>query len=229
MNIFRKKPGKRRAESLIEVILAIFIIATGSATATSLIISATTANSLSRDNLIALNLAVEGIEGVRNIRDSNWLKFGYDKEHCWNMKPDKTACVGTDLIEEGNYKLFLDTTTMKWNLSAKTTDALNLSTGIATTNAQFQLFFYDLAGTADTDANGISTDDPDLYVAQGTSGAGSSSRFFRMITIDYPTGTPSTDQYINVSCLVEWKGTGSTPHRVQINTVLTNYNKVKVT
>ena len=72
---------KRKAETLLEVIIAIFVVALGTTTASTLIISAIQANTFSKDNLVALNLAVEGIEAVRNIRDTNWLKFGFDKEN----------------------------------------------------------------------------------------------------------------------------------------------------
>lgn len=217
----------RSAETLIEVVMAIFIVATGSATATSLVVNALTANSLSRDNLIALNLAVEGIEGIRDIRDSNWLKFGFNKELCWNMRPEKTSCNNVDKIKGGNHKLFLDTSTMSWNLSDDTTDTLNLEVS-ATTAAQFQLYFMDLDSITDSDGNGTKTDDPDLYVASGTAGAGAASRFYRMITLQYPSNY-LTDQSVNVSVLVQWKGTGAAVHQVRLNTVLTNYNKVKVT
>ena len=216
----------RSAESIIEVIMAIFVVATGSAAATSLVVSAMQSNGLSRDNLIALNLAVEGIEGMRNIRDSNWLKFGFNKELCWNMQPGKVECNDVDKIKDGNYTLFLDTATMSWNLSdLPTTDILNLE-GNATTAAQFQLYFMDLDDIKDTDGNGTATDDPDLYVAAGTPGVGTASRFYRMITLEYPDGY-SVGQSVNVSVLVQWKG--ATVHQVRLNTTLTNYNKVKKT
>jgi len=216
----------RSAESIIEVIMAIFVVATGSAAATSLVVSAMQSNGLSRDNLIALNLAVEGIEGMRNIRDSNWLKFGFNKELCWNMQPGKVECNDVDKIKDGNYTLFLDTATMSWNLSdLPTTDILNLE-GNATTAAQFQLYFMDLDDIKDTDGNGTATDDTDLYVAAGTPGVGTASRFYRMITLEYPDGY-SVGQSVNVSVLVQWKG--ATVHQVRLNTTLTNYNKVKKT
>ncbi len=244
MLLFRKKSGRaagrtsrtgrtgraaKRAETIIEVIMAIFIMATGSAAATSLIINSLTANSLSRDALIGLNLAVEGLEGMRNIRDSNWLKFGFNKELCWNMRPDEPACADGKLIKAGNYTLNLDTETMKWNLSTETTDTLNLS-GVVTTSAQFQLYFKDLDPETDSDGNTDKTNDPDIYVSKDTADAGSATRFYRMVSVGPYTGSPAGDEIsatsMTVSSLVQWKS-GSLVHEVRLNTILTNYNKVK--
>jgi len=113
MATLKAKSGFRRAESLVEVIISIFIVAMGSGVATSLIISALQSNSFSRDNLIATNLAVEGIEAMRAIRDANWLKFSSDKEKCWDMRPEGTfdnceALTPTHKIEDGNYIIDLN-------------------------------------------------------------------------------------------------------------------------
>ena len=66
---------KSRGETLLEVIVALLVLTIGSASATSLIVTSIRANQFNKDSLIALNLAQEGIEYMRNLRDTNWIKF----------------------------------------------------------------------------------------------------------------------------------------------------------
>jgi hypothetical protein len=62
-----------KAQGLIETIIAIGIIITGLSSAMSLIVQNKIATEEAEDRLIATNLAREGVEIVRNIRDTNWL------------------------------------------------------------------------------------------------------------------------------------------------------------
>ncbi len=226
---------KRSGETILEVIMALFIVATGSATATTLIVNSLQSNAFSRDNLMALNLAVEGLESVRNVRDGNWLKFGYDKTNCWNMMPSvdgapATVCAADDLIPAGNYAASLDTSTMAWNLTAVATAAMDLSSATVN-NDPYRLYLLDLDSDVDSDGDGDKTNDRDLYVDDSAKGAASpASSFYRMITIGYPTGTASPPEgatEMTITCLVQWKT--NTVHQVKMQTRLTNYQKIKVT
>lgn len=224
--------GKRPGETLIEVIMAIFVVAVGSAAATSLIVTAIQANSFSRDNLIALNLAVEGIEAMRNVRDSNWLRFGFDKENCWNLDPEQTACtaltITTSAIDAGDYTVDLNPNTFQWTLTKITTGALNLADG--TSDADYQLNYVD-ATAADSDGNGVLTDDPDLYVSKNivvalTLVSTGESKFYRSIVVTYPAVCPSLNKCMDITSTVQWK-VGNRVDKVQLKSSLTNYDKVK--
>jgi len=57
-----------------EAIVAIFVITTGLVGVLSLVSQTISASTFSKDKLIAAYLAQEGIEIVRNIRDTNWLQ-----------------------------------------------------------------------------------------------------------------------------------------------------------
>jgi hypothetical protein len=59
--------------SLIEGIISITIISVGFLSAVALTVSNIKASSYANNKFIALSLAWEGTEAVRNIRDSNWL------------------------------------------------------------------------------------------------------------------------------------------------------------
>ena len=60
--------------TLMEAIVAIFVITTGIVGVLSLVTQTISSATISKDKLIAAYLAQEGIEIVRNIRDTNWLQ-----------------------------------------------------------------------------------------------------------------------------------------------------------
>jgi len=64
--------NNRKAFSLIEVITVLFVVSLGLIGVLSLIVQNVKSQSVNKDNLIAYQLAQEGIELVRNVRDSNW-------------------------------------------------------------------------------------------------------------------------------------------------------------
>ena len=74
----------RSAESLIESIVAVSIIVIATAASLSLIRTSLVGNNVIGEKIIAMNLALEGIEALRNIRDSNYLNFPSDPDECWN-------------------------------------------------------------------------------------------------------------------------------------------------
>jgi len=61
-------------QSLVEMIIAIAIILTGLIGALALTISNLTGSAEAGTRVVATNLAKEGIEVARNMRDTNWLK-----------------------------------------------------------------------------------------------------------------------------------------------------------
>lgn len=60
-------------QGLLEAIVALTVIATGLVGALNLTLANQTGAAAGEDRLLAANLAREGVEIVRNIRDSNWL------------------------------------------------------------------------------------------------------------------------------------------------------------
>ncbi len=226
----------RRGESLVEVIMAIFVVALGASVATSLIISALQSNEFSRDNLIALNLAAEGIEAMRSIRDANWLKFSYDKQNCWNMMPNVTNCqdpaattiAATNSTTNYTVDLGLNKNLYDWGL-APVSSILNLNMP-GTGSDPFQLWYYDIDSS---DGSGSHDMLASLSAAGGTKNG--SSSFYRMIQVSYPTSGPSScDPATGKSCeemavtsTVQWRAQGVV-HQVVLNTELTDYQKIKV-
>ena len=86
------KINKKRGFSIPEVIVAISIIVLVILTATNLLVSSMRANRSNVNRIIAYNLAQEALEGVRNIRDGNWLQNQYwrgDKKYDFFGEPFK--------------------------------------------------------------------------------------------------------------------------------------------
>ncbi len=67
-----------------EVIIAIFFLTSGIVASFSLISYTISSMSYSSNKLIAAYLAQEGIELVRNIRDTNWLENSSEDPHSWD-------------------------------------------------------------------------------------------------------------------------------------------------
>jgi len=72
------------AETLAEVIIAITVLTLGTGSATILVLTSVHATTSGETRLVAYNLAREGVEAIRNIRDTNWLRFPGDRDNCWD-------------------------------------------------------------------------------------------------------------------------------------------------
>jgi hypothetical protein len=67
------KNKQKSGFSLIEVVIAITTLVVVVVAATTLVVSSIRTTTLNIDNIVAYNLAQEGLEAVRNMRDSNYL------------------------------------------------------------------------------------------------------------------------------------------------------------
>jgi prepilin-type N-terminal cleavage/methylation domain-containing protein len=81
MNIFKRVKSKA-GFSLIEILAVLFVVSMALLGVVSLIVQNVKVQTLNRNNLIASSLAQEGIELIRQTRDSNWRSGGatlYDR------------------------------------------------------------------------------------------------------------------------------------------------------
>lgn len=72
-----------RGQTLLESLLAVTVIVIGIVAIVSLFIALNIAGRQNQDQLVASYLAQEGIEVIRNIRDSNWLAQESGKSLDW--------------------------------------------------------------------------------------------------------------------------------------------------
>jgi len=85
--------------SVLEVVIAILIIAMGMVGVLSLIIQNVRVQYINRHALVASQLAQEGLGLARNVRDKNWLVAGND----W--KTGTTTDANTDIVQDGDYAI----------------------------------------------------------------------------------------------------------------------------
>ena len=74
---------KFRGESLTEVLVAVGILGAVLVTSFILLNRGISTSVTVKNKILAINIAREGIEGVRNIRDTNWLKYSGDRRNKW--------------------------------------------------------------------------------------------------------------------------------------------------
>lgn len=207
-NIFHTK----RAETLVEVIIAVTILATVIGPASAIQVSALRTTSLSRSDLVATGIAEEGIEMVRNMRDTNLLRFS-SKQECWNTRPDYpdtgTACeadsakigynAATGSLASGavfSYRLEFTLNPAsgpRWNLAAPAMAASRLSQNLgAPEDAFFRMYLDESIPMYDHDSAATPTD------------------FYREITIanaDVLNSVPGIDT-LGVSSRVRYRAGG---------------------
>lgn len=200
----------QQGQTLIETLVASFILVMGISAALTLAVFSLSATDKIKQEAIAMGLAREGLEVVKNMRDTNWLK-GTISSTCYNfanssaqafcysdwlnapggynIDPRSTTTSTTD--ESANYTLvFNGTNTLPWSLVKTNSDfGLNANTTIPST---VTTVYYN---------GGV-----------GVTSANSDSGFSRKITLSTSTFAPfnhtDTGARLKVSSKVWWKGKG---------------------
>ncbi|OGE87571.1 MAG: hypothetical protein A3J07_05025 [Candidatus Doudnabacteria bacterium RIFCSPLOWO2_02_FULL_49_13] len=216
------KRNNQIGQSLIETIIAIFVLTTALTTGLSLAIYAFSSSSLTQNEIVAANLAREGIEVVRMMRDSNWLA-GDVKGSSWDL----TACSDISgklcfpkayqkVPSHNNYDLNSGNQRLVFNSSNNTWD-LN--------NGNNYYLYLQSDGTYSGSANGTST-------------------FARMINLSFNSASPYTNQNSNqeliIKSVVAWQGKNCTafnsnqdlinlvtPCKITVEEHLTNWKDYK--
>lgn len=101
-----KHPG---GQTLIETVVAIGIIVAITLSLTALTIQALSISRLVRERTVAMNLAQEGVEWARSVRDSNWLRN--DAAVPWHTGLEKSldeyiATIGWDPSQDPSLRKF---------------------------------------------------------------------------------------------------------------------------
>lgn len=189
------KYNHQSGQSLIETIVAIFVLTTALTASLGVIIYSFSASTASQSEIIASNLAREGAEVVRMMRDSNWLA-GDAKGSDWDLQPcsdiggrlcfprayQKVPSYNDYDLDTGNQRAIFDSSDQSWELD---------SSGPLNFNLYLQ---------------------PDgTYTHETTA---ESSTFARMINISLNTAAPYTNENSNqemiVKSVVAWRGKGCT-------------------
>lgn len=120
---FRSRP----AESMIETMISIVVVVLATMAALSMIRTASAGNEVLGEKLVAIELAMEGLDAVKNIRDTNYLLFASDTENCWNRlgATDVSDCLDSPTVDNSIYngstyflrQDFTSEPLFKWTLS----------------------------------------------------------------------------------------------------------------
>ncbi|MDD5342629.1 MAG: prepilin-type N-terminal cleavage/methylation domain-containing protein [Patescibacteria group bacterium] len=105
------KRHNQKGFSLLEVVVAIFVIMVGLVAGLVLIYSSTKAAGSSKSELLASNLAREVIEVVRNERDSNWLEIDSGVDVEWDAGLQGAGNIYEAILH------FNDTGDMGWTIN----------------------------------------------------------------------------------------------------------------
>lgn len=221
-----KKKLNIRGETLIETIIALSILAIGITIASTVILNSMRNLTNAKNRVIAINLAREGIEAMRNVRDTNWLYYSDRRRQCWNHDPSVATCEGTSPIPPGTYIVYKHTD-QSWRLQLADTDLGNDSDGDTIPDNDLELVTLSLVDIDPTfDSDGLDPDssgdglddDQDMYNhmnANVTMPLGTEIRptpFSRFIIVEYlenepdPTSAPSNVSVPNesINTLAEW-------------------------
>lgn len=190
------------AESLIETLIAITVIVLATTAAMSVLRTSTNGNEIIGKKVIAMNLALEGFEALRNLRDTNYLLFSSDPDECWNKinATDVSTCsTATEITDGYTYYLTRSFTTdpfFKWTLSRQTTGA----------QGYLSLFDLDIDGGSDWESQ-MYAQSTIATSSTITSTAVNRRLFRRLITIDYPS---ASSDYYDATITITWTDHGQT-------------------
>lgn len=83
--VFQRLTKKKKGYFLVDILVSIVILSLGIVSASNVVMHALKAGSVNKDRIIATNLGIEAIEGIRMMRETNWLRYSHNKRVCWNF------------------------------------------------------------------------------------------------------------------------------------------------
>ena len=163
----------------------------------------------------AIGIAREWIEAMTNIRDTNWLFLWSDYINCWNTLNYNNLCIwdssnSTDIPVNGSYIIYKNSNN-RWYLSWATT------------------WNYSIPDYRNSHKVWL---DSDWFYTQSWIVTEIKPLFTREIKIYYidtnSNWIDSNDEKMKITSLVQWVDSSSTsPHKVELTTVLSNYMNKK--
>lgn len=217
-----KNRKKQRGFTLPEIVIGITVLLIAILTSTNLMVSITRSNKVNMNDLAAYYLAAEAVEGVRNIRDTQWLNnlkwTGDSKYDFWAG----SGAVALDFSEAKNGSYILSRKVLDANITHLAAASSSFDSKHVKANAPWLI-------------NRVSKGDLDNGAAQLvlagkshqlvhskhlpllSSGLVEKSRFSRHIVVEL-----LTDSKMKVDAIVNWDESGR-DREVRISTILTNW------
>ena len=145
MYVFCKiKMKKNLGFTLVEVIIVLVILSTGIITAVEVIRYGLNFMGKTRKKVIAINLAREWMEGMYNIRDTNFKRWAGVRDKCWlkanPLEDDDWNCTNDPWIQSWYRVITQSNTSNRYRLLTwKVSSALSLKDGIDPSDMHFAL------------------------------------------------------------------------------------------
>lgn len=198
---------KFRAESIMETIISITVLTLGVAASLTILRTSLQTNSIIGEKIVALNLAIEGIEALKNIRDTNYLRYASDPDACWlNLTATDVAdCSPATSIRDGNEYYFtrdLSDAYFEWGLE--------IAGG--TSDGDLTLYSVDIDGDGDADT--------EIYADEGisaTSIVGAKAAPFRRTVLADVSSTT-----MNATVNVSWIDDRGVTHELSLTRTIAN-------
>ena len=193
---YSMKNFKKLGMVLTECLTAIALITVCIVILSGVITSSASSTAMSKDYVIAQNLANEATNAVEIVRNSNWLICSDKKNTHWLVTDPITILkCPSNIIKADTSSFYIpvfNTTTGAWSLQVATPTDLDLSnTPIASSNSKYRLRLKDIG-------DGVT-----MYIQNST--GGTDTKFYRRIkftNIDPPLPLDATTAEFEVK--VEW-------------------------
>lgn len=237
-----------RGETLAETIVALSILAIVITVASTIMVNSMRNLSVAKQRVVAVNIAREGIEAMRNIRDTNWLLYSDRRRQCWNQDPE-FDCDPPSPIVPGIYVVY-KSADGSWQLEAADKD-LNADDNFDTVTDEtdgddnfendpdkdlIKLSLVDIDDSVNSDGEGDSEDDPDMFnhydgISDRFGTFARNTTFTRYIIVEYlenqpdPATDPSADvaPQESINTKSEWTDAANDPdllNRMRLTSVV---------
>jgi len=206
----------KKATSIIEAIIVLLIITTWVTWMYTLFNKSRALTTSTSNKIQAIQIAKQWIEAMTNIRDTNWLRFSSDYINCWNTDVTKFSWTNTCLWENNTtyditeWSYIIYRVNNSWQVTSKSTWTFWSWTYISDYRVWVNNDIYTQTWTTDN-----------LFPI-----------FTREIIISYLDAdwitewTDSDEPKMKVISLVQWlDNSSSTPHKVQLEQILSNRKK----
>lgn len=113
----------QKATSILEAMIVLLIIVVWILWLYNIFNESQKLSNTTKNRIEAIEIAREWIEAMKNIRDTNWLMFGWDKQNCWNTFNYDSGCVwNITPVKITNNKSYIiyQNPTYKWELFSPT-------------------------------------------------------------------------------------------------------------
>lgn len=209
-------------ETLLEVLIALIVIVVGAFGSVKLLAYASVNVQITKERIIATNLAREGIEAMRVVRDTNWLRYAGERRNCWNNFDPSPAD-----LRHGLENCYTDNDDKVQHQQSYIVDMSMSDYRFRLTPVGTHLSL--AGGESDTDATYRLRIDPTTKLYTHT--VGTPSAYYREVYVEHlddsgtsltTAATPTDANVMRVTSRVAWINRGVV-RDVTLSTILTDY------